>query len=40
MDMFKKSCILAKNMIFVSSLMFKFVKCELKKLSNIFHTDG
>ena len=27
-------------MTFVSSLMFKFVKCELKKLSNTFHTDG
>ena len=35
----KKSCILAKNVIFTSSLTFRFVKNELTKLGDTLHTD-
>lgn len=35
----KKSCILAKNVIFTSSLIFGSVKDELKKLGDTLHTS-
>lgn len=36
----KQSCILAKNVTFVLSLVFRFVKGEPGKLSGTLHADG
>lgn len=41
LDMLKKNnCILAKSVTFVSSLIFRSVKSELKKLNDTLHNDG
>ena len=36
----KNNCILAKNVTCVSSLIFRSVKSELKKLNDTLHNDG